>query len=231
MRIAVIGVGSIGLRHLRNLKTLGYAHVRGWDIDPAKGDPIDWAWKPDVVLVCTPPASHTGLVWQIPSGTKGIFVEKPLSDQLGEDEETIIRSVANLGIITMVAANWRFRSGMQDLLFRPGPLHITATIPIPQERRTNLTWDVTIHWIDLETWATREGFEHQDFQAISTYAEPYSVKIRCGDKAREWRKGNNAMYLGEMRHFMHCIKTGKPTGNDLGQAAETLKLALGVKDG
>lgn len=227
MRIAVIGMGSIGFRHARNLKTLGYSHVQGWDTDPAKGSPIDWSWKPEVVLVCTPPNDH---VWTagraLVEGVKGLFVEKPLSDNWGGKEQALLQEAQDRDAVTMVGANWRFRSGVEDLLFRPGHFAATAIIPIPIERRVTPLWDIGIHLWDLVRWS-----KHEDGYTLGfLYGEPYDVTIVCGGKKRTWRKGSNAMYLAELRHFLRCVKAGEPTGNDFAFAAETLRLALEVGD-
>ena len=230
MKIAIIGMGSIGQRHYANLRRLGYANVRGWDIDPSRGDPVDWDWKPDVVLVCTPPDNHTEVALQaLDMECKGLFIEKPLSTQYEVEEELLVHRSQECSyqppVVAMVACNWRFREGMRDLLFRSGSLQMWATIPIPEERRTIPLWDIGIHLIDLGEWSGRK-----DYTATFSYAESYAVGIRCGAQERVWRKSNNAMYLDEMRHFMRCVKAGEPTGNDFHQAAETLKLALGARE-
>lgn len=229
MRIAVIGMGSIGQRHYRNLKKLGYVKVQGWDIDYSKGDPIDWSWRPEVVLVCTPPERHLDAVFDAQRyGVRGLFVEKPLAERWDSRLETALSRAKESDIVTMVGCNWRFRAGVRELLFRPGPLEMSAIIPIPEERRTTKLWDIGIHLVDLAVWSGHRD----DFTAWYTYGEPYYVRMDCGNRGRVWNNPkNNSMYLDEMRHFMHCVKTGEPTGNDFSFAAETLKLVREVRDG
>ena len=91
-RIAVFGLGSIGQRHVKNLLEMGETDVLGCDV--RTGDegfmpdlPITitsaasmvWDWKPDVVLVCVPPAGHHGLVLQALAHNCSVFCEKPLA--------------------------------------------------------------------------------------------------------------------------------------------------------
>lgn len=91
MRLGVIGLGSIGMRHVRNLLELGEEDVfgcdtrigeQGFSCTPIQGtNSVDmlWQWKPEVVLICTPPESHFGLCRDALSNDAHVFCEKPLS--------------------------------------------------------------------------------------------------------------------------------------------------------
>lgn len=232
MKIAVIGMGSIGQRHYANLRRLGYANVRGWDIDLSRGDSIDWSWKPDVVLVCTPTYRHLDSIFPaLRYGVKGLFVEKPLAERWDSRLEVALSRSKESNTVTMASCNWRFRAGMKELLSHAAPLQVYARIPIPPERRTNKVFDIGIHFFDLALWKGDKSF-----LGTYNYAEaedPYIVWLQCGNQRKVWHTPNrcNQMFLDEMRHFMHCVKTGEPTGNDFAQAAETLKLALGMRNG
>jgi len=39
----------------------------------------------------------------------------------------------------------------------------------------------------------------------------------------------NQTFLDEIKHFMKCIKTKKPTINDVNQGVRTLEIALAIK--
>jgi predicted dehydrogenase len=92
MRVLVIGTGSIGLRHCRNLVALGQ-DVLAWDADPARvreaaaiaraapAASLDEALHaaPRAVLVCTPPASHVDLAHRALAAGAHLFVEKPIA--------------------------------------------------------------------------------------------------------------------------------------------------------
>lgn len=79
MKIGVIGLGSIGGRHLKNLVDLGH-EVYGYDIEakniPSTGWRPEYAKKLDAVVICSPTDLHA----QHLKGCEGTptFVEKPL---------------------------------------------------------------------------------------------------------------------------------------------------------
>lgn len=86
MKIAVLGLGSIGLRHAKNLRKLG-ADVIGYDIDETKmrefqGKVVsrDFAlMQCDAVLVATPTSEHSTDINNVVTLNKPIFVEKPIA--------------------------------------------------------------------------------------------------------------------------------------------------------
>jgi predicted dehydrogenase len=92
MRFLVVGVGSIGARHCRNLVTLGHEAL-AWDADPARlaeavatlgiravsGLEAGLGERPHGVLVCTPPATHVGLARRALEADAHVFVEKPIA--------------------------------------------------------------------------------------------------------------------------------------------------------
>src|SRR5690242_13306166 len=97
MHFLILGAGSIGMRHGRNVTALGH-RVVVWDDDPARRDAAvlelgaegayglehGLASRPDAVLICTPPASHAALAWRALEADAHIFVEKPLAHTSGE---------------------------------------------------------------------------------------------------------------------------------------------------
>lgn len=133
MRVAVIGCGSIGTRHARNLKALGH-WVSTFDTDAEKafslavechGDPKTAAFCPtdnwrifgprdrfDAVFICTPASTHGEVASELLElGYIGpLYVEKPLATSI--DEAEIFRVWPNL--VLMVGYNWRwnFEVGM-----------------------------------------------------------------------------------------------------------------------
>ncbi len=92
MRILVVGVGSIGSRHSRNLASLGH-RVLVWDtdrdrlreaatlpgIEAAPSLEGALAAKPDAVLICTPPALHLEPARRALAAGAHLFVEKPIA--------------------------------------------------------------------------------------------------------------------------------------------------------
>jgi len=89
--VLVVGGGSIGQRHLRNLASLGVDRLVAVDPDLRRRDTLaqlgaevhadlenGLATKPEMVVVATPPAYHAvALVAALESGAH-VFVEKPL---------------------------------------------------------------------------------------------------------------------------------------------------------
>jgi len=97
MRFVVIGTGSIGQRHCRNLTALGH---RVWAWDPAEerrrqagaiagvsvGESLAQVLDagPDGALICTPPAHHVDLAWEALGAGAHLFIEKPIAHASGE---------------------------------------------------------------------------------------------------------------------------------------------------
>ncbi len=124
MRFLVMGCGSIGERHIRNLA----AEAPGSTIDafdpqderlravaekhritPVKEDAIDS--KYDCVLVCTPPNSHLDLAARAARVGSNVFVEKPLSSGL-QGVQALRDTVKESGVLAFVAYNFRFNRGI-----------------------------------------------------------------------------------------------------------------------
>jgi len=92
MKIAVLGLGSIGLRHAKNLRKLG-ADVIGYDIDEMKqrefqGKVVSRNFaleQCEAVLSATPTEQHMHDYMSI--GVKPLFMEKPMFNKLERPEE------------------------------------------------------------------------------------------------------------------------------------------------
>ncbi|MEP7286098.1 MAG: Gfo/Idh/MocA family oxidoreductase [Chloroflexota bacterium] len=124
MHIAVLGCGSIGRRHLRNLQALGYTDLVAFDPSAAsreaalqetgvKGyEKLDdiWGFNPDVVLVTSPSNLHTELALAAARHGAHLFIEKPLSHSF-ENLSTLAAEVEQSNLITMVGCNMRFHPG------------------------------------------------------------------------------------------------------------------------
>lgn len=93
MRIAIFGLGSIGKRHVRNLVEMGetdliaydplvlkIVQMEGMPLIPLAGSEQDvWNWKPEIVLICTPPLLHYTLAMKSIDHGCHIFIEKPIA--------------------------------------------------------------------------------------------------------------------------------------------------------
>ena len=124
MKALVVGGGSIGTRHLRNLKKLGADSLALVETDASRREAIarelpvagftslDQAltWGPDFAIVATPTHLHTEQALQIAHAGCPLFVEKPLSHtptRLGE----LVAAITERRITSLVGCNMRFHPG------------------------------------------------------------------------------------------------------------------------
>lgn len=122
MKAVVVGAGSIGKRHVRNLRQLGVSRLAICDPDPAGRDAIgreagiderygelgDVALKEgDVVFICSP--NHLHAEQAVYAAARGchLFIEKPLAHTLDHLEE-LGRLVHRQSLVTLVGCNMRF---------------------------------------------------------------------------------------------------------------------------
>jgi predicted dehydrogenase len=125
----VSGAGSIGRRHLSNLRKLGLTKLAACDPHPERLEYVAAEFQvecfptieeglanfqPDVVLVCTPPVHHVAQALQALRAGAHVFVEKPLSDRLDRVEE-LRNEAAKCGAVVQVGYNLRFHPAIQKL--------------------------------------------------------------------------------------------------------------------
>jgi predicted dehydrogenase len=120
--VAVLGFGSIGRRHARNLISLGVKNLVVYDPSSdaraaASGEfgyhtaatlEDVWAAGPSAVVVASPSDCHVPHALEAARRGCHLFVEKPLSHSLSGVEE-LSNEVRDL--VTMVACNMRFHPG------------------------------------------------------------------------------------------------------------------------
>lgn len=124
MRSLVVGAGSIGRRHLANLRALGAGPVSAWDADPAaraavQAEPgvtvpgsLDAALAagPELVLVCTPSHLHLDVAHQAVDAGAHVFVEKPVAITVDGVDGLAAHARAR-GRRVFVGCNMRFHPG------------------------------------------------------------------------------------------------------------------------
>ena len=120
MKIAVLGLGSIGLRHAENLLALG-RDVVGFDPDPAQRALLDElggrgcgdreaAFDGAVAaVIATPNALHRDDIAAAIEAGVHLLVEKPFAHSL-EGLEDLLDRAAGKGLVVAAAFNLRFRS-------------------------------------------------------------------------------------------------------------------------
>lgn len=125
---AVVGCGSIGTRHLRNLHALGCEHLVAVDADPAAAHraaaPVGASAAPtlagalhagaDVVIVATPTHLHLGPALEAVRGGAALLVEKPLAHAL-DGVDALVAEAEAAGTLALVACNLRFHPGLARL--------------------------------------------------------------------------------------------------------------------
>ena len=127
--IVIIGVGSIGTRHLRNLLALGASDIALSDpsreklraasrfgnfrayTDERRALAVE---KPEIVFVCNPTDAHVRTALYALRKGAHVFIEKPISHSLA-GVDALIREARKKKRTCMVACNFRFRSGFQRL--------------------------------------------------------------------------------------------------------------------
>ena len=111
-RILMVGLGSIGQRHLHNLKTLGVNDLLAWRVrnrplsdvslleDVSCYDHLEDAFtqSPDAVMVCGPTRYHLDVALKAVQAGCHLFIEKPLAHSWdGVDE--LIQIVKNKNLM------------------------------------------------------------------------------------------------------------------------------------
>ncbi|MDP3722495.1 MAG: Gfo/Idh/MocA family oxidoreductase [Candidatus Omnitrophota bacterium] len=131
-RVAVVGCGSIGQRHIRNLRRLGITdlvalrsrkgHVQ--DMDPQHGvrEVDDWSalleTKPDAAIISNPTSLHLEVAERFLPHVRGLLIEKPLAHSL-DGVQAFLERVRAHKVVTFVGYNLPFQAAIravQDLL-------------------------------------------------------------------------------------------------------------------
>jgi predicted dehydrogenase len=124
MRFLVIGCGSIGQRHIKNLLKLGEKKIIVHDSDMellkyvSKKFKVEIDTKPnfdvDCTLICTPPNSHIKIAKQALTNKSHVFIEKPLSNNLSGIKS--IKKLAKKNSLNIfVGYVFRFDPGLQKV--------------------------------------------------------------------------------------------------------------------
>jgi len=129
MTIIVVGCGSIGTRHLKNLHQLGIKNLIAVDLDKKRLNNLekeisgikiytnlDKALKNenhiDAGFVCTPTSLHIPVAKKLAKEKIHLFIEKPLSHNL-TGVAKLLKIVKKNKLITMMGMNYRFHPGLK----------------------------------------------------------------------------------------------------------------------
>jgi predicted dehydrogenase len=128
LHVVVVGAGSIGRRHIGNLKKLGVTQITAVDPDVERLKPVIEEFgiiphielekalerKPQAVLICTPPSMHVEQCLVALNAGAHVFVEKPLSNSLGRIGE-LEKEARKAKKIVQVGYNLRFIPALHTL--------------------------------------------------------------------------------------------------------------------
>ena len=120
-KAVIVGSGSIGQRHIRNLRSLGVDSIvalrskKGHHkILPAELNVIEveeWEdvskYKPDIAIISNPTSLHLEAIRKATPLVKGIFIEKPVSDSLKGMEE-VLNLLDEKNVVSFVGHNLIF---------------------------------------------------------------------------------------------------------------------------
>jgi predicted dehydrogenase len=128
MRALIVGLGSIGRRHLANLRLIDpNAHITVWDQESKLSECREFlshkdrfvsrledalAAQPEVALITSPSPLHVGAGLELAKKGAHLFIEKPLSNSLdGVDE--LLDLCRNRRLVLLVGYNFRFYKPLQ----------------------------------------------------------------------------------------------------------------------
>jgi predicted dehydrogenase len=123
--LLLVGAGSVGTRHLANLRSLGcddvllYRSRRGpGRLAPSETTVVDLAAAleraPRAALICNPTALHLPVALAAARAGCHLFVEKPLSHSMDGVAE-LAAEVAARGLRVLVGYQFRFHPGLQQV--------------------------------------------------------------------------------------------------------------------
>jgi len=121
MKIAIVGLGSIGRRHLGNFRAAGVETLTAYDADAAQRKAVAAQFPfADVVsdvetalngadgaVLCTPPESHLALAQAAARRGAHLMIEKPLAVS-AQGVEPLLQTCDARGLRVLVAHNWRY---------------------------------------------------------------------------------------------------------------------------
>jgi predicted dehydrogenase len=125
MRILIIGLGSIGRRHLNNFKALGESdfvllrsHQSTLPDDDLAGLPIETdlevalKHRPDAAVIATPTALHLDTAIPLAKAGCHLLLEKPISHNSNRIPE-LSQAVTENGVQVLVGFQFRYHPGLQ----------------------------------------------------------------------------------------------------------------------
>jgi len=151
MKALIFGVGSIGQRHLYNLKKLKVDEIAICDVNKKivfslsnkfkikKFSNIDdaFSFNPEISLICTPSNTHLKIIQKCLKANSHVFVEKPISNSL-EGVENSLKIAKKKNLKIAVGYNTRFDNGLALLKKKLNNLEIGRPLSILSQWGNNI---------------------------------------------------------------------------------------------
>lgn len=185
-RTAVIGVGSLGQHHARNLAELDRAgridFIGVCDTDRARSAEIarkhdcrsftDWRElldRTDAVSIVTPTETHAEIACRFLANGVSCLVEKPIALTL-EEADRMIETAERSGAQLMVGHLERYNPAMVALrpeVTKPVYFEIHRVSPFPNRSLdVDVVLDVMIHDLDAVRWLVGESVKIDEIHAV-----------------------------------------------------------------
>jgi predicted dehydrogenase len=176
-RVAVVGYGYWGSKHVRVLSSIPGVAVCVVDGDPARlreagahhrgvrlASRLDKALDDaDAVVVATPPGTHARVAGQAIAAGKHVLVEKPLATSV-EDAERLVESAARRDVRLMVGHTFEYNAAVWKLrdVVRSGSLGRVLYVDAARlslgryQSDVNVIWDLAPHDISIISFVLDE---------------------------------------------------------------------------
>ncbi|CAN5279401.1 Gfo/Idh/MocA family oxidoreductase [soil metagenome] len=186
LRVAAIGVGSLGRHHARNYAELaseGLVDLIGiCDVDPSTAETVgtlhrvahftkwsDLLDKVDAVSISTPTETHCDIACAFLERGVHVLVEKPIALTLAEADR-MIETASKTGAKMMVGQLDRYNPAMVALrphVTRPLYFEIHRVSPFPNRSLdVDVVLDVMIHDLDAVQWLVGEDVKVTEIRAV-----------------------------------------------------------------
>lgn len=158
--ILIVGFGSIGRRHFKNLQALGYENILFYrtgkstlPIDEIANSRVEYdlthalAHKPFVTIIANPTALHMPIALAAARAGSHLFIEKPISHTLNTVSQ-LQKIVAKKKLIAGVGFQFRFHPDLQKIKQQ-----------LKQQKIGQIV-SVQVHWGEyLPDWHTWEDYK------------------------------------------------------------------------
>jgi len=128
VKVLLLGAGSIGRRHLKNLLHLGVRDIAVYDPDPGARQWVSQEyslvtldayepaldWGADAALVCTPNHLHLSQARDLLNQGMHLFIEKPIAESW-EGVPEFVHDVERSGKVVQVGFNMRFHPAVRRI--------------------------------------------------------------------------------------------------------------------